>query len=141
MTAQADPNRLYTITELAEDLAVTPRAIRFYEAKGLLSPQRAGANRVYSHRDRARLLIILRGKRLGFSLALVKKYLDLYDADPTHKTQIQHLLAGARQRIGELEGQRLDLDLTIEELHEIEQLCLDAMRRLGETPPARGGAE
>ncbi len=141
MTAQADPNRLYTITELAEDLAVTPRAIRFYEAKGLLAPQRAGANRVYSHRDRARLLIILRGKRLGFSLALVKKYLDLYDADPTHKTQIQHLLAGARQRIGELEGQRLDLDLTIEELHEIEQLCLDAMRRLGEEPPGRGGAQ
>ena len=138
MTAQADPNRLYTITELAEDLAVTPRAIRFYEAKGLLSPQRAGANRVYSHRDRARLLIILRGKRLGFSLALVKKYLDLYDADPTHKTQIQHLLAGARQRIGELEGQRLDLDLTIEELHEIEQLCLEAMRRLGGEPPESG---
>ena len=135
MASQADPNRLYTITELSEELGVTPRAIRFYEAKGLLSPQRAGSTRVYTYRDRARLLIILRGKRLGFSLALVKKYLDLYDADPTHKTQIETLLRGARQRIGELEIQRQDLELTIEELREIEQLCLEAMRRLGVAPP------
>ena len=85
MAAQADTNRLFTITELSDELGVTPRAIRFYEAKGLLAPQRAGSNRVYTYRDRARLLIILRGKRLGFSLALVQKYLDLYDADPTHK--------------------------------------------------------
>jgi DNA-binding transcriptional MerR regulator len=137
MAAQADSNRLYTITELSDELGVTPRAIRFYEAKGLLSPQRAGSNRVYTYRDRARLLIILRGKRLGFSLALVKKYLDLYDADPTHKTQIETLLRGARQRIGELETQRQDLELTIEELHEIEQLCLEAMRRLGFEPPEK----
>jgi len=135
MASQADPNRLYTITELSEELAVTARAIRFYEAKGLLSPQRAGSTRVYTYRDRARLLIILRGKRLGFSLALVKKYLDLYDADPTHKTQIETLLRGARQRIGELETQRQDLELTIEELRDIEQLCLEAMRRLGVAPP------
>lgn len=139
MMSHGDPNRLYTITELSEELGVTPRAIRFYEAKGLLSPQRAGANRIYSHRDRARLLIILRGKRLGFSLALVKKYFDLYDADPTHKTQIEHLLAGARQRLSELEAQRQDLDLTIEELREIEQLCLDAMQRLGTGTPVREG--
>ena len=135
MASQADPNRLYTITELSEELAVTARAIRFYEAKGLLAPQRAGSTRVYTYRDRARLLIILRGKRLGFSLALVKKYLDLYDADPTHKTQIETLLRGARQRIGELETQRQDLELTIDELREIEQLCLEAMRRLGVAPP------
>jgi len=135
MASQADPNRLYTITELSEELAVTARAIRFYEAKGLLAPQRAGSTRVYTYRDRARLLIILRGKRLGFSLALVKKYLDLYDADPTHKTQIETLLRGARQRIGELETQRQDLELTIEELRDIEQLCLEAMRRLGVAPP------
>ncbi len=82
---------------------------------------------MYSHRDRARLQIILRGKRLGFSLALVQKYLDLYDADPTHKVQLQHLLAGARQRIAELEAQRQDLELTIEELREIEELTLDAL--------------
>ncbi len=118
---------LFSITELADELGVTPRAIRFYEAKGLLEPQRAGATRVYSHRDRARLQIILRGKRLGFSLALVQKYLDLYDADPTHKVQLEHLLAGARQRIAELEAQRQDLELTIEELREIEDLTLEAL--------------
>lgn len=125
---------LFSITELADELGVTPRAIRFYEAKGLLEPQRAGATRVYSHRDRARLQIILRGKRLGFSLALVQKYLDLYDADPTHKVQLEHLLAGARQRIAELEAQRQDLELTIEELREIEELTLQA---LASAPAAR----
>ncbi len=83
-------------------------------------------------------MIILRGKRLGFSLALVQKYLDLYDADPTHRVQIETLLRGARQRIGELETQRQDLELTIEELREIEQLCLEAMRRLGAEPPESG---
>jgi DNA-binding transcriptional MerR regulator len=138
MASPTDTNRLYTITELSDELGVTARAIRFYEAKGLLAPQRAGSTRVYTYRDRARLLIILRGKRLGFSLALVHKYLDLYDADPTHKVQIETLLRGARQRIGELEAQRQDLDLTIEELHEIEQLCMDAMRRLGAKPPLPG---
>jgi DNA-binding transcriptional MerR regulator len=125
---------LFSITELADELGVTPRAIRFYEAKGLLEPQRAGATRVYTHRDRGRLQIILRGKRLGFSLALVQKYLDLYDADPTHKVQLEHLLAGARQRIAELEAQRQDLELTIEELREIEELTLEALRIPSSSP-------
>lgn len=135
MTPHRDPDRLYSITELAEEFGVTARAIRFYESKKLLEPQRAGAMRVYNYRDRARLLIILRGKRLGFSLALIKKYLDLYDADPAHRGQLAALLAGARQRIEELESQRRDLDLTIEELHEIEEQCLEAMRRAGIDPP------
>jgi len=124
------PSRLFSITELSLDLGVTPRAIRFYEAKGLLEPQRAGSTRVYTHRDRARLQIILRGKRLGFSLALVQKYLELYDADPTHRLQLEQLLRGARQRIAELEAQRQDLELTIEELHEIEELTLEALAKL-----------
>jgi len=135
MTPHRDPDRLYSITELAEEFGVTARAIRFYESKKLLEPQRAGAMRVYNYRDRARLLIILRGKRLGFSLALIKKSLDLYDADPAHRGQLAALLAGARQRIEELESQRRDLDLTIEELHEIEEQCLEAMRRAGIDPP------
>lgn len=129
-----ETHRLYTITELADELAVTPRAIRFYESKGLLEPQRAGANRVYTYRDRARLLLILRGKRLGFSLAGIKQYLDLYDADPTHKKQLVHLLRGARQRIEELESQRRDLELTLEELREIETQVLDAMGAAGMVP-------
>lgn len=130
---------LYSITELAFELGVTARAIRFYEAKGLLRPQRVGANRVYDYRDRARLLLILRGKRLGFSLAEIQLYLDLYDADPTHKKQLVHLLTGARERIDELQSQRRDLDLTLEELREIEEQVLAAMREVGMTPPPRSG--
>jgi len=127
----ADFPRLYTITELSNELGVTPRAVRFYESKGLLDPQRVGQNRVYTYRDRARLLLILRGKRLGFSLAEVKEYLDLYDADPTQKEQFLHLLRGVRQRVGELERQRRDLELMLRELKEIERETLDAMGRRG----------
>jgi DNA-binding transcriptional MerR regulator len=132
----ADESRLFSITELSDEVGATARAIRFYEAKGLLKPQRAGANRVYTYRDRARLLIILRGKRLGFSLARIQEYLSLYDADPTHKSQLEHLLAGTRRRIEELESQRADLELTIEELREIEELTLDALGSKA-SPPTR----
>lgn len=127
MSPSHDPDRLYSITELAQKLALTPRAIRFYEDKGLLTPRRAGNTRVYTHRDRARLLIILRGKHLGFSLADIKEYLDLYDADPQHHEQVQHLLEGVRERIGQLKRQRDDLDLTLKELNEIERQCLEAL--------------
>jgi DNA-binding transcriptional MerR regulator len=127
--------RLLSITELAHELGVTPRAIRFYESKGLLEPQRAGSNRVYGYRDRARMMIILRGKRLGFSLAQVKDYLDLYDADPTHKDQLLLLLRNTRQRIDDLEQQRRDLELTLDELHEMEEQTLEAMREMGIDEP------
>jgi DNA-binding transcriptional MerR regulator len=140
MATPETTDRLYTITELADEAGVTPRAIRFYEAKGLLSPQRVGANRVYDKRDRARLLIILRGKRLGFSLATIQEYLALYDADPAHQTQLKHLLRGARQRVAELEAQRQDLEVTLEELREIEQLTVDAMRKRGIAVPDPEGA-
>lgn len=131
-----DTSRLYTITELSHELGVTPRAIRFYESKGLLDPDRLGNNRVYDYRDRARLLLILRGKRLGFSLEGVKEYLDLYDADPTRREQFLHLLRGVRGQIRELEKQRRDLELTLEELRDVEQETLDAMEERGfEVPP------
>ena len=135
-----DTHRFYSIAELARELGVTARAIRFYEAKGLLEPQRAGSTRVYTYRDRARLLIILRGKRLGFSLAQVQQYLDLYDADPTHKEQLVHLLRNARRRIDELEHQRRDLELTLEELRDIEEQVLAAMRGSEIAPPAESTA-
>jgi len=121
----------FTITELAEEFAVTPRAIRFYEDKGLLNPGRNGLNRVYSRRDRARLKLILRGKRLGFSLARVRQYLDLYDLDPAHREQLVHLLRGARERIATLESQRRDLEETLAELRDIERQTLDAMHEVG----------
>ena len=121
-------DRFYTVPELADDLGITPRTIRFYEQKGLLNPQRAGTTRVYTRQDRARLLLILRGKRLGFSLKEIADYLDLYGADPTQAEQIKMLLGRVRERISDLEEQRQALDVTLDELREIEQQSVDALK-------------
>ena len=110
---------LYTATELAAELGTTARALRFYESKGLLAPRRAGNRRVYDQRDRGRLALILRGKRLGFSLAEIRDYLDLYDADPDHAEQIRHLRRAVSERIASLEEQRAALELTLGELEDI----------------------
>ncbi len=110
---------LYSVTELANDLGVTPRALRFYEDKGLIAPQRAGNTRVYTHRDRGRLMLILRGKRLGFTLRQVREWLDLYEVDPDQSAQMTRLKDKVRKRIEALEQQRDDLDATLEELREI----------------------
>jgi len=110
---------LYSVSELANDLGVTPRALRFYEDKGLLAPQRAGNTRVYTHRDRGRLMLILRGKRLGFTLREVREWLDLYEVDPDQSAQMARLGDKVRKRIDALEQQRDDLDATLEELREI----------------------
>lgn len=125
---------LYGISELAVELGITPRAIRFYEQKGMLSPRRAGAHRVLDHRDRARLLLILRGKRLGFTLDEIAEYLRLYTADRRHVTQMRMLLVATRTRADELRAQRHDLDVTLAELTDIErQVCRElAARGAGE---------
>jgi DNA-binding transcriptional MerR regulator len=123
-----DRDSLYTVTELAERLGVTARAIRFYETKGLLSPRRAGSTRVYTYRDRARLQLILRSKKLGFSLADILEYLDLYDPTSAQAEQQQLLLRKVRERIEGLLQQQEALESTLAELHEIEQA---AMRSLG----------
>jgi len=112
--------KLYSVTELAKALGTTPRALRFYEDKGLVRPQRAGQTRVYSHRDRGRLALILRGKRLGFSLREIADWLDLYDADPGQGAQMRILVDKARDRISALERQREDIDATLAELRDIE---------------------
>jgi DNA-binding transcriptional MerR regulator len=111
--------RLYTVTELAKELGMTARAVRFYEDKGLITPQRAGTTRVYSARDRARMILILRGKRLGFSLNAIKEYLDLYDADVTQQAQLRVLLAGVAKRRDQLLAQRLAIDEALAELADI----------------------
>lgn len=121
---------LYTVTQLAKDLGVTARTVRFYEDKGLLTPQRAGNTRVYTHRDRARLILILRGKRLGFSLREIKEYLDLYDADPTQQEQLRALLKRIQARIGSLVDQEQALVETLAELRAIEQQAQDALAAL-----------
>ena len=106
----------YTITDLASEFQVTPRTLRFYEDKGLLAPRRAGRARIYSRRDRARLKLILRGKRLGFSLADIGEMLDLYDVGDGQAEQLRVTLAKARARLGELRQQRDDIEQVIGEL-------------------------
>ncbi len=125
---QARP-RLYTVTELAAELGVTARAIRFYEDKGLLSPSRAGATRVYTHRERARMMLILRGKRLGFTLRDIKQFLDLYDVDPQHDEQKRRLLRAVRERISDLRGMSIAISDTLDELRHIELQASAALER------------
>ena len=119
----------FTVTELARDLAITPRTIRFYEDKGLITPRRAGTMRVYTKRDRARMVLILRGKRLGFSLREIKEYLDLYDIDPSQTEQIRLLLKKVQTRLEMLEDQRVALEESILELKDIEEQTLGALER------------
>ena len=117
----------YTVPKLAKELGITPRAIRFYETKGLLVPQRAGSTRVYTNKDRARLILILRGKRLGFSLAEISEFLDLYSIDTNNKQQTQLLIDKVRNKIDDLEEQRTELDLVLTELIDIEEKCIEAL--------------
>ncbi len=121
--------RRYTVTELAAELEVTARAIRFYEDKGLLSPSRSGAMRVYTYRDRARMKLILRGKRLGFSLRDIKQFLDLYDVDPKHDEQNRALLRSVRERIGKLCAMSAAISDTLAELRSIERQVLAELQR------------
>ena len=111
--------RLYTVSELADDLDITPRTLRFYEDKGLIVPQRAGQNRVYTHKERARMILILRGKRLGFSLREIKEWLDLYDADHDHLAQTRLLAKRLDERMAKLEQQRHDIEATLNDLRQI----------------------
>ncbi|HYH36701.1 MAG TPA: MerR family DNA-binding transcriptional regulator [Azospirillum sp.] len=124
-------DELYTVNQLAEELGITPRTLRFYEAKGLLSPRRVGNNRVYSKRDRARLKLILRGKRLGFSLEEIKEYLDLYNVDPSQQEQMRVLLARIRERLDALAQQRQDLEATVSELKDIETQVVSTLKERG----------
>ena len=133
-------DRLYTVTELARELSITARSIRFYEDKGLIAPQRAGNNRVYTGRDRARMILILRGKRLGFHLRDIKEYLDLYDADVSQKAQLRALIRSVRARLKQLEEQRRALDETLVELRDIEAQAVTALTRKSGTDSNAAGS-
>lgn len=115
-----DPARPLGIQEVARQLGLTQRALRFYEDKGLIEPQRQGANRVYSRREVGRIQLVQRGKRLGFSIREIKEFLDLYDADPNHLEQVQLLCGRVGKRLADLEQQRVALEQTITELRQIE---------------------
>ncbi len=125
---ETDNRDLYAIADLAREFDISTRAIRFYESKGLLSPERVGGTRVFRRRDRARLILILRGKRLGFSLRDISDYLSLYDAH-SQTAQVSLLISKVDERLDLLERQLGDLETTIGELRQIRKL---AAERLGQ---------
>jgi DNA-binding transcriptional MerR regulator len=112
----------FSISDLCAEFGVTPRALRFYEDEGLISPERRGTQRIYSHADRARLAWILRGKRVGFSLAEIKEMIDLYDVGDGRRVQKQVTLERCRDRIELLENQKRDIDAHIAELQQFVEL-------------------
>ena len=124
----------FTITELAREFGVTPRAIRHYEAQGLIFPERAGQQRVYSKRDRTRLKLTLRGKRLGLALTEIKELIDMYDHAPDESSQLVKLLAVLAKRKEALQQQREDIEAVLAELDDFEAQCRDI---LGGNAPRR----
>ncbi len=131
----------FTITELSREFNVTARAIRFYEDKGLIAPTRNGQQRVFSPRDRARLRLILVGKRVGFSLAEIGEMLDLYDLGDRRETQWRHSREKFEKQIVDLEQQRQDLEGALEELRKgIEYIDL-RLAQLAKEPGGQDGVK
>ena len=117
------------IAALAAEFGVTTRTIRFYEDKSLISPERCGQRRVYHPRDKVRLQLIMRGKRLGFSLEEIRAMLDLYDTDPTEVAQLQLFLNKLNNRKTQLKAQKDDINLVLSEIEEREAQCEKLLRR------------
>ena len=113
----------FSISDLAREFGVTTRAIRFYEYEGLLSPGRSGRQRVYTSRDHVRLKLIVRGKRLGFSLSEVREIIEMYDLDSGESGQLRYFLEQIKNRREALKQQRHDIELTLDELDSIESEC------------------
>ena len=122
--------RTWTIGELAEEFDTTLRTIRFYEDRGLLSPERHGQTRIFHARDRVRLQLILRGKRLGFRLNEIAHVIDMYDNPPGEAGQLEFLLIDIQARRDHLLRKRRDLDEALAELDQLEERCRDDLARL-----------
>ena len=133
-TTPRDSTRIYSIAELAREFGITARTIRFYEDEGLIKPRRQGLTRLYSTHDRVRLSWILRGKRLGFSLAEIKELLDLYQVDRTGVQQLRELLRRSRVHIADLERRKRDLDAHINEFKEVEAQVSTELEQRGVDP-------
>jgi len=123
---ESDNRDLFAIADLAKEFGISTRAIRFYESKGLLSPERVGATRIFRRRDRARLMLILRGKRLGFSLRDISDYLSLYDPR-SQAAQVHLLVEMVDERLALLQQQMSDLNTTLAELSEIRKLASERL--------------
>ncbi|MBL8314511.1 MAG: MerR family DNA-binding transcriptional regulator [Rubrivivax sp.] len=136
--SRAGQPRTHTITELAAEFDVTARAIRFYEDVGLLTPQRAGRNRIYTQRDRTRLKLTLRGKRLGLSLLEIKQLVDMYDSPSDTTQQLSAFMAVLGQHRQLLEQQREDIEITLAEIAQHEARCRSLLAAGARKPRRRG---
>ena len=123
----APPATTHTITELAQEFDITPRAIRFYEDVGLLTPGRQGRNRVYTHRDRTRLKLTLRGKRLGLTLQEIKQLVDMYESPDDTAPQLRAFLGVLQSHREQLEQQKDDIEVTLAEITQHEARCRDLL--------------
>ena len=134
VTEQTWTGQTWTISELAAEFDVTLRTIRFYEDCGLLAPGRAGSQRVFGARERVRLELILRGRRIGWSLEEIRRIVDMYDAEPGEVGQLQYLLDQIAVRRAELQERRRDLEETLAELDDVEARARADLARLSVTP-------
>lgn len=123
-------SRTFSITELAQEFGVTNRTIRFYETEGMLTPLREGQRRIYRPRDRVRLKLILRGKRLGLSLQEIREIIDLYDAAKGEAGQLQLLLDKIENRREDLQNKRKDIDATLSDLDDVARKCRERLLQL-----------
>jgi DNA-binding transcriptional MerR regulator len=121
---KTEEQRTWTVRELADELGVTTRTLRFYEAEGLVSPQRAGTNRIYSQRDRARLRLITRGRRFGMTLPECREIVDMYDgAASSERRQLELLLGRLDEIAADLRARQADLRRTLSEVGEVADQC------------------
>lgn len=124
----------YSISELAREFSVTTRTIRFYEDQGLLSPRRDGTSRIFSARDRVRLKLALRGKRLGFSLAEIRELFELYDISRDEQRQLEEFLTRLERRRAHLEQQREDIEVMLNEINFFAGQCRRLLKEQSATP-------
>ena len=127
----------FTITELSREFGITPRAIRHYEEQGLITPTREGQQRVYSKRDRTRLKLTLRGKRLGLALTEIKELINMYDTAPDQSSQLVKGLVALAERRAALEQQREDIAAVLAELDIYERQWRDLLAEAGVKPPPK----
>ncbi|CAM5182737.1 MerR family DNA-binding transcriptional regulator [Oligella ureolytica] len=120
---------IWSISDLAEMYQVTPRTLRYYEDQGIISPARDGQKRIYNQRDRTRLKLALRGKRLGFSLAEIRNLIDMYDGPGSHPEQLQSYLAHLQKQKELLAQQQKDIQAVLEEIRRQEQVCHDLLAK------------
>ncbi len=120
----------YSISELAHEFDITPRTIRYYEDEGLLTPKREGQTRIYSHREKTRLKLTLRGKRLGFSLAEIRELFEMYDTDRSSNTQLNSMIQLIDEKRSALRQQLDDIQMVMAELEAAEQRCVNSLNSL-----------